>query len=87
MRCLMLQAIWEDRLALGEDNNLKNYFKLLLLNLNISISFLEFDCRSYLSLMFFKINKLFEPKTLLTPNKIHLLVLVLVISSEFTEFL
>lgn len=83
----MLQAIWENPLALGKDNNLKNYFKFQLLRLNISTSFLQFVSRSYLSLRLLKINKISELKALLTPNKIHSLVLVWVISSEFTEFL
>lgn len=87
MRCLMLQAVWENPLALGEDNNLKNYFKFQLLRLSISISFLGFVSRRYLGLRLFKINKLSELKALLTPNKIHSLVLVLVISSEFPESL
>lgn len=83
----MLQAIWGNPLGLGEDNNLKNYFKFQLLRLNTCISFLEFVSRSYLSLRLFKINKLSELKALLTPNKIYSLVLVLAISSEFAEFL
>lgn len=87
MRCLMLQTIWENSLALGEDNNLKNYFKFLLLRLNISIHFLGLVPRNYLRLRLFKINKSSELKALLTPNKKHSLALVLVISSEFTKSL
>lgn len=77
MRHLIPQAVWENPLALGVDNNLKNYFKFQLLS--ISINILGFDSKSYLGLRLFKINKLSELKALLTPNKIHSLVLVLVI--------
>lgn len=65
----MLQATWENPLALGKDNNLKNYFKFLLLRLNSSISFLAFVSRHYLSLRLLKISKISELKALLTPNK------------------
>lgn len=77
--------MWENPLALGEDNNLKNYFKFQLLIFSISISFWGFMSQRYLGLRFFRVNKISKLRALLRHNKLRLLALLLIISSEFTE--